>query len=1165
MIRGTHRLDEILQRMCSQGGDGDDGDEFHECVGGGVERTPDATWQVHTPAAAAAAGAFEAAGEATLEVAAAAVDVGSGVRCLQILVQEAEQNNQWGLRLQLDVASQLRARAGKRNDPPTPEDPAVEGQPGLSSCTHCVIFIPKANYLCSTDANVQASIAVDLRQLDQRKEDAGANTQTDHHARHVVPLTAELSELLTVSTWGTHDESPTLDVKTTTDPERKQPGGNWLRKVDIETVRSVGACYSVDRRANACAVPFLQPFPRNRVVQAACSRFHTLFLNDMGLVFAYGHSMDGALGLGFEATGYVAQPTLVNFFFDNLIVVQDISCGGDQLVGAHSAAVSQDGQLFSWGVGIALGRGTLRSASTPQRVDLPPVEITRDGVTTTMPTTTTVHSVSCGSGYCVALMRDGQAFSWGKWSDGRLGLGQIPIIARTSRRHGGGAVRKQFQSFQLTPRQIRHVYSAGARASLNNVGEEALFAKIACGDAHCIGLTRTGDLVTWGRGNNGQQGRGDASDTLVPTTVLQDKGTKKWCDVAAGENWCMALSNDGQVWTWGACGGAVLGHGLYGSEKNALLAETILQRHQRHLSQRKQSTMPPMLPCLKWMTPQVVPCFASSDIRICRISAGAQHAAAISHTGDLYMWGEGYSSFDSTNHLTLSSLPRLINSGQRIEHGEFAELDAADIGTHSVEHVVCGGHQTIVFSSSSFLARSMTRLYQEIIVHAKLGEMDQAAAITGADLVLVVSGQRLLVHKLLLAQRSPVLRGLILDEEQLRQNRLDGGDEGAGSRTMSRTEPIELLLPQLRADVARALVEFIYTDNFSVDLSKTSYYLVNDVLRASKLYKLPSLQRLCSERLFSSSSASSFGDPTLPSLINEIEVEDDEFSDTNSEEDGGGGDANKSDMATRTLNDDMKFALSDVVWADTVLVAEGREIPVHRSGKAVVTVEDSYAGIVRVLRFIYYDQVTLPDPKRKHSTAPKHSTSYSTGSDDSTVNEEEEVSDQLLEDLVAADKYGLERMKRLCEHSLNVTVTNSLEVLAVAELVHAAHLKQVAMRFVQTHLAEVTSRREEFQRFQEDFPQLLEALYTSLRDANRDEFLLREVGTTLAAQREEQELEWGKKSAPPFPWVPLSLAMAFGTMYISMMHAQEHEYSSVPATNLVAIAAIGGAIVMGYL
>ncbi|ETN08117.1 hypothetical protein PPTG_11981 [Phytophthora nicotianae INRA-310] len=778
-------------------------------------------------------------------------------RVCEVTVQEAERDNQWGLQLKLHVSSHLRARTD--SDDSNRQNPSDSSDAGLSSCTRCLVFLPKTCYL-DKDATFLTSIAVELALHASEKEKCSSQESSNGSREHFEDQSAsvhtfdstQLPEMLTVLRWGSHDENPVLDNQNSAQPVNR---ANTFTKVDIET-----------------------PFPRNRIVQAACSRFHTLFLNDMGLVFSYGHTLDGALGLGYELSGYVAQPSLVDYFFDNLIVVQDISCGGDQLVGAHSAAVSQDGELYTWGVGIALGRGTLRSASTPQRITLPSVETNVNGATST------VGSVSCGSGFCVALTREGHAFSWGKWSDGRLGLGRIPIIARTSRRHGGGAVRKQFQSFQLTPRQIQSIHTGQVNSARH---EDPLLSKVSCGDAHCVGLTRAGTLVTWGRGNSGQQGRGDVSDALTPTAVFKEYVHKQWRDVAAGENWSMGLSVDGQVWTWGACGGAVLGHGLYGSQKNALLAETILQRHQRLLSQRKKSSMAssscPRLPQLKWMTPQRMPCFATPDMRICWVSAGAQHAAAISDTGDLYMWGEGYA--DDSDSLVLSSLPKLVNSGQR--------------------------------------------------------------------------------------------------------------------------------------------------------------------------------------------------------------------------------------------------------------------------KMAVVNVEDSYAAIVRVLRFIYYDQVALQQLKRNEET-------------------DADVSDQLLEDLVAADKYGLERMKRLCEHAIALNTANCLEVLIVAELVHAAHLKQVAMRYIQTNLSDVTARREEFQRFQEDFPQLLEELYTSLRDASRDEYLLREwhteVGTSLAAQREEQELQWGKKSdTATFPWVPLSLTVAFGTMYLSMMHAQEHEFSAVPATNLVAIAAIGGAIMMGYL
>ncbi|RLN72035.1 hypothetical protein BBJ28_00010546 [Nothophytophthora sp. Chile5] len=581
----------------------------------------------------------------------------------------------------------------------------------------------------------------------------------------------------------------------------------------------------------------------------------------------------------------------------------------------------------------------------------------------------------------------------------------------------------------------------------------------------------------------------------------------------------MALSEDGRVWSWGACGGAVLGHGVGGTHNNALLAETILQRHQRLLAQRQKpgattATAYPALPRFKWMTPQIIPCFSTSDTRICRLSAGVQHAAAISATGDLYLWGEGYTSSDDIEgSAMLSSLPKLVNSGQRVEE-EAGGDDEANIGAHSVENVVCGGHQVVVFTSGSFLARSLHHLYHESIARRDVSNSHRTSSIADPDIVLIVSGQRLAAHKLLLGRRSPVLRELILEEEQ-QQNQLvrrETDGELAPSSTIS--SPMELLLPQLRVDVARALVEFIYTDNLSPDLNpQGSSYLIRDVLRAARIYKVPNLVQLCRERLFSASPVSLFDTPI--ELEEGDESEEDESSATEGKEfDDDDEDSIPGTGAARTLNDDMKLALTDTAWADVVLVAEGRAIPAHRcmlvarseyfravfafqnasthstdgihgSGEpTVVNVEESYDGLMRVLHFIYHDQVTLPLAKSK-------SEAYDGKESSDDGEEAEEASDQLLEDLLAADKYGLERMKRLCEHAVCVTVVNCLEVLAVAELVHAAHLKQVAMRFVQTHLAAVTARQAEFKRFQTDFPQLLQELYASIRDASRDEFLLR--------------------------------------------------------------------------
>ncbi|CEG45165.1 E3 ubiquitin protein ligase [Plasmopara halstedii] len=1087
-------------------------------------------------------------------------------RVCEVVVQETEQNHQWGLQIKLNVTSHLQARVDEKFTQGNDNEISVESDPQLSSCTHCQVFLPKTCYLgtFSRNAAFQTSIAVELELYDPKAGDSRSNESKKHRdcenrmkcskaADDNALSPMEMPEMIEVSMWGSLHENPILNNPSINPPVSKS---RFFQRVD-----------------------FKSPFPRNRIVQAACGRFHTLFLNDTGLLFAYGHTVDGALGLGNNSVDFVAQPTLVDFFLKNLIIIQSVSCGGDQLAGAHSAAVSQKGELYTWGVGITLGNGTLRSASTPQKINLPSVERRADPADVAKPVTMAA-SVSCGSGFCVALTRDGYAFSWGKWSNGRLGLGRIPVIARTSRRHGGGAIRKQFQSFQLTPKLIKNVHSAqGDSKTLI----QPLFSRIACGDGHCIGLTRSGALVTWGRGNSGQQGRGLVCDALTPTLVLGDRSQMRWRDVAAGENWSMALSINGQIWSWGACGGAVLGRGLYGSQKNALLVEKILQRQQGLLSKSRQSALAssscPRFPQLGWMTPQMIPCFTSSDCCICRISAGGQHAAAISSTGDLYMWGENYLDNTDVTGLVLSSIPTLVNSGQQVREEEMNIENVMDIGTHSVEDVVCGGHQTIVLTSNSFLARSLTKLYRHILALEK--HFDHTR-ITGVDLILIVSGQRLLAHKVLLAQRSPVLRKLILDEEQ----------QYGSQRTASDGDDImELLLPTLRVDVARPLLEYIYTDDFKIEASKKSYYLLHDVLRASKLYKLPSLALLCRQRILSTSPSSLSGTSvSSPGVSNEGNL-----SDTNSEEDGETTDQYGNTEVTRTLNDDMKFALSDPILADTILIAEERSILVHRymliarseyfravlefrrstaqkvqimhaeKKMAVVHVEDSYASIVRVLRFIYFDQVTLPKLKQKDADAVSISLKIHDECDS-----EADVNDQLLEDLVAADKYGLERMKRLCEHAIRVNSKNCLEVLAVAELVHAAHLKQVAMRFVQNNLADFILRQDEFQRFRKDFPQLLEELYATLRDASRDEFLLQkwhaDVVKILAAQREEKEVQCVKASdTVKIPWLSLCLAIAFGTSYLSVMHAQEYEYSSVPATNLVAIVTLVGAIVMGYI
>lgn len=82
----------------------------------------------------------------------------------------------------------------------------------------------------------------------------------------------------------------------------------------------------------------------------------------------------------------------------------------------HSAAVSEDGILYTWGEGEhgRLGHGDNLSRSEPTEVNL-----------------SDVGSVACGSAHTLVLSRDGKTvWSFGSGDSGRLGHGEIAKVFR---------------------------------------------------------------------------------------------------------------------------------------------------------------------------------------------------------------------------------------------------------------------------------------------------------------------------------------------------------------------------------------------------------------------------------------------------------------------------------------------------------------------------------------------------------------------------------------------------------------------------------------------------------------------------------------------------------------------------------------------------------------
>lgn len=97
---------------------------------------------------------------------------------------------------------------------------------------------------------------------------------------------------------------------------------------------------------------------------------------------------------------------------------------------------------------------------------------------------------------------------------------------------------------------------------------------------------------------------------------------------------------------------------------------------------------------------------------------------------------------------------------------------------------------------------------------------------SAADLALTVSGQTLYCHKVVLAQRSQVLRELIEAEER------------------PGVYQTEVLLEDTRVEVGKLLLEYLYRDELTTRVSARSPSLV-ELSQVAQRLELPRLEELC--------------------------------------------------------------------------------------------------------------------------------------------------------------------------------------------------------------------------------------------------------------------------------------------------------------------------------
>lgn len=175
------------------------------------------------------------------------------------------------------------------------------------------------------------------------------------------------------------------------------------------------------------------------VRQIACGSAHILALVDAGDVYAWGSGRSGQLGLGKQRS----EPAPV--------LVWGLMRKGVRQIGAgayHSAALTYNGYLYTWGSSSSgqLGHGNKRTQLQPKLVEALEAEARERS--------STVRLVGCGARHTVAVLGNGELYTWGKPDFGMLGRSKTEtatepqLIEAMWRREvcgtwrGGGAQRK---------------------------------------------------------------------------------------------------------------------------------------------------------------------------------------------------------------------------------------------------------------------------------------------------------------------------------------------------------------------------------------------------------------------------------------------------------------------------------------------------------------------------------------------------------------------------------------------------------------------------------------------------------------------------------------------------------------------------------------------------
>ena len=164
-----------------------------------------------------------------------------------------------------------------------------------------------------------------------------------------------------------------------------------------------------------------------------------------------------------------------------------------------------------------------------------------------------VEHVVASAGLTVGITKGGQIFAYGSNQWGQCG---IEIDEK-----------KSTFSHIFHPRIVRQAKENVVDGDKQLTFPMLRFVGVDAGLQHCVALSSCGRVYSWGKGNRGQLGDGNAETSSLPVLVDIEGSSSMWYKkmkktgldatvgkvvaVTAGFNFSAALTSSGQVWVWG--------------------------------------------------------------------------------------------------------------------------------------------------------------------------------------------------------------------------------------------------------------------------------------------------------------------------------------------------------------------------------------------------------------------------------------------------------------------------------------------------------------------------------------------------------------------------------------------------------------------------------------